>query len=110
MRSQLVPHTERICFVLRGQRSQPGRQSDNGRVRSCCAIIVRMGSEEQIGLKITREQRLHFSYPDPLSAKVEGDYYGSGLKLPAGFTGFKTRRERLADEAQQLRPQQNGKL
>jgi hypothetical protein len=41
---------------------------------------------------------LHFSYPDPVSAKVEEEYYGSGLKLPKGFTGFMSRRERLQNE------------
>lgn len=37
---------------------------------------------QNIGLIITRDQRLHFSYPDPVSAAVEQEYYGTRVRLP----------------------------
>jgi len=49
-------------------------------------------------MKITREQRWHFSYPDTVSAQVEREYYAPSLKLPANFTGFLSRKERLQEE------------
>lgn len=60
--------------------------------------MANMERVEQIGIKITRELRNHFSYPDPISAQVERDYYGSGLKLRKDFTGFVSRRERLGEQ------------
>jgi hypothetical protein len=59
-----------------------------------------MNTARNVGLVITRDQRLHFSYPDPVSAAVEQEYYGAGLRLPKDFTGFKSRRERLREEQQ----------
>ena len=49
-------------------------------------------------VKITRELRLHYNYPDAISARVEQEYYATGRKLPKDFTGFRSRRERLMDE------------
>lgn len=48
--------------------------------------------------KLTKELRLHYSYPDSVSSRVEQEYYATGRKLPKDFTGFLSRKERLAGE------------
>lgn len=52
----------------------------------------------ECGLKINRQQRWHFSYPDPISAEVERTCYATGLQIPADFTGYLSRRERLRQD------------
>jgi hypothetical protein len=52
-----------------------------------------MNTARNVGLVITRDQRLHFSYPDPVSAAVEQEYYGAGLGFP------KTSPDSKADES-----------
>jgi hypothetical protein len=49
----------------------------------------------ECGIKIDRQQRWHFSYPDPISAEVERTCYATRFQLAADFTGFLSRRERL---------------